>query len=130
MQVLITGVAGFIGAALAERLLARGDEVVGIDNCNDYYAVSLKRARLARLTAAGGDRFTFLELDFADRDALGAALAGCEFTHIAHLGAQAGVRYSLENPHAYVQSNLVGHVNLLEVARARGAAHMVYASSS
>jgi len=130
MQVLITGVAGFIGAALAERLLARGDEVVGIDNCNDYYAVSLKRARLARLTAAGGDRFTFLELDFADRDALGAALAGREFTHIAHMGAQAGVRYSLENPHAYVQSNLVGHVNLLEVARARGAAHMVYASSS
>jgi len=130
MQVLITGVAGFIGAALAERLLARGDEVVGIDNCNDYYAVSLKRARLARLEAAGGARFTFHEIDFADRDALAAALAGHEFSHIAHLGAQAGVRYSIENPHAYVQSNLVGHVNLLEVARRSGTAHMVYASSS
>jgi len=135
MQVLVTGVAGFIGAALAEALLARGDEVIGIDNCNDYYAVSLKRARLSRLAEAGGDRFTFHEIDFADRDALAAALAPHSFTHIAHLGAQAGVRYSIENPHAYVQSNLVGHVNLLEVARgqkdARGkAAHMVYASSS
>ena len=130
MRVLITGVAGFIGAALAERLLARGDEVIGIDNCNDYYAVSLKRARLARLVEAGGARFAFHEIDFADRAALGAALAGQEFTHIAHLGAQAGVRYSLENPHAYVQSNLVGHVNLLEEARGRGVAHMVYASSS
>jgi len=130
MQVLITGVAGFIGAALAEALLARGDEVVGIDNCNDYYAVSLKRARLARLAEAGGTRFTFHEIDFADRDALAASLAPHSFTHIAHLGAQAGVRYSIENPHAYVQSNLVGHVNLLEVARSRGAAHMVYASSS
>jgi len=130
MQVLITGVAGFIGAALAEALLARGDEVVGIDNCNDYYAVSLKRARLARLAEAGGTRFTFHEIDFADRDALAAALASHSFTHIAHLGAQAGVRYSIENPHAYVQSNLVGHVNLLELARSRGAAHMVYASSS
>jgi UDP-glucuronate 4-epimerase len=130
MRVLVTGVAGFIGAALAERLLARGDEVVGIDNCNAYYEVSLKRARLARLAEQGGGRFTFHEIDFADREALDAALAAHDFSHIAHLGAQAGVRYSLENPHAYVQSNLVGQVNLLEVARARGTAHMVYASSS
>jgi UDP-glucuronate 4-epimerase len=129
LQILITGVAGFIGAALAERLLALGCEVIGIDNCNDYYSVSLKRARLARL-AEFGNRFTFREIDFADRKALDTALAGREFSHIAHLGAQAGVRYSIENPHAYVQSNLVGHVNLLEVARTRGAAHMVYASSS
>ncbi|KLI63744.1 GDP-mannose 4,6-dehydratase [Aurantiacibacter marinus] len=128
-RVLITGAAGFIGAALAGQLLARGDSVIGIDNCNDYYDPALKQARLARLREAAGD-FTFHQLDFADMDALTAALDGDRFDAIVHLGAQAGVRYSLENPAAYVQSNLVGHANMLEVARHREVAHMVYASSS
>ncbi|MBC2665908.1 GDP-mannose 4,6-dehydratase [Novosphingobium flavum] len=130
MKVLVTGAAGFIGFSLIRALAARGDSVVGIDNCNDYYQVSLKRDRLALLTAEAGERFTFIEQDFADYPALTAALAGHEFDAIAHLGAQAGVRYSLENPHAYVQSNLAGHVNLLEIARHRKVGHMVYASSS
>ncbi len=130
MNVLVTGVVGFIGHALAKALLARGDSVVGIDNMNDYYAVSLKEARLARLRDAGGERFTFHKLDFADMAALDVALAGTRLDRIVHLGAQAGVRYSLQNPHAYVQSNLAGHVNLLELARHRGVEHMVYASSS
>ena len=126
MRILITGAAGFIGAALAERLMARGDSVLGIDNLNDYYPVSLKQDRLARLE---GERFAFKRVDFADNAALADALAGEEFDRIVHLGAQAGVRYSIENPHAYVQSNLVGHVNMLEVARHR-AVPVVYASSS
>jgi len=130
MNVLVTGVVGFIGHALAKALLARGDSVVGIDNMNDYYAVSLKEARLARLRDAGGEHFTFHKLDFADMAALDVALAGTRLDRIVHLGAQAGVRYSLQNPHAYVQSNLAGHVNLLELARHRGVEHMVYASSS
>lgn len=129
MRVLVTGAAGFIGAALSERLLARGDAVIGIDNCNDYYDPALKAARIARLEAAGGD-FAFHKVDFADMGALTAALDGTDFDAIVHLGAQAGVRYSLENPAAYVQSNLVGHANMLELARQRGVAHMVYASSS
>ncbi len=130
MQVLVTGVAGFIGHALARRLLARGDSVIGIDNVNDYYAVSLKEARLAQLREEGGARFTFHKLDFADMAALDVALASVRIDRIVHLGAQAGVRYSLQNPHAYVQSNLAGHVNLLELARHRQVEHMVYASSS
>ena len=130
MTILVTGAAGFIGFSLIRTLLARGERVIGIDNCNDYYQVSLKRDRLAILEAEGGDRFTFLEMDFADWPALQAALASLEFDRIVHLGAQAGVRYSLENPHAYVQSNLAGHVNLLEIARHRQVRHMVYASSS
>ena len=130
MRILVTGVAGFIGAALAHALLARGDEVIGIDSLNDYYQVALKHARRDRLVAAGGNRFAFLHLDFADLAALEAALADLSFDRIVHLGAQAGVRYSIENPHAYVQANLVGHVNMLELARHRGASHMVYASSS
>lgn len=130
MRVLVTGVAGFIGYSLSLRLLARGDTVIGIDNFNDYYDVRLKDARLAGLRAAGGDRFTCHRQDFADYPALTATLDGCRFDRIVHLGAQAGVRYSVENPHAYVQSNLVGHLNLLEVARHRGVEHMVYASSS
>ena len=129
MRVLVTGAAGFIGAALAERLLARGDTVLGIDNLNDYYDPSLKRARLARLKALGGD-FTFAELDFADMAALEGALKGVKLDRIVHLGAQAGVRYSLVNPAAYIQSNLVGHANMLEIARHRGVEHLVYASSS
>jgi UDP-glucuronate 4-epimerase len=128
--VLVTGAAGFIGAAVAEALMARGQPVVGIDNLNDYYPVSLKQARLERLAAAHGNLFHFAPVDFADAAALDAALAPFRFETIVHLGAQAGVRYSLENPRAYVASNLAGHVNMLEVARARATAHMVYASSS
>ena len=131
MQVLVTGAAGFIGAALAERLVGRGDDVVGVDNLNDYYAVSLKQDRVARVRAAsGGERFEFRQLDFADMAALERGLADCAFERIVHLGAQAGVRYSLENPHAYVEANLVGHLNMLELARRRQPEHLVYASSS
>lgn len=128
--VLVTGAAGFIGAATAEALMARGQPVIGIDSMNDYYAVSLKEARRDRLRARFGNLFTFLDLDFSHADALFAALEPHRFGSIVHLGAQAGVRYSLENPHAYVASNLAGHVNMLEVARARNVGHMVYASSS
>ena len=130
MRILVTGAAGFIGFHLIRLLTARGDTVVGIDNLNDYYSVSLKRDRLAALAAEAGDRFTFHQVDFADMAALNAALARTEIDRVVHLGAQAGVRYSIENPHAYVQSNLVGHLNLLEVARHRQLEHMVYASSS
>ncbi len=130
MRVLVTGAAGFIGAALSERLLARGDGVIGIDNLNSYYQVSLKQARIARLEGMGGNRFHSLTLDFSDMAGLTSALAGLEFDRIVHLGAQAGVRYSIEHPHEYASANLVGHLNLLELARHRGAEHMVYASSS
>ena len=130
MAVLVTGAAGFIGAATSRALLERGDEVVGIDNLNDYYDPALKRARLAQLQQQFGDRFRFSQVDFADADALKAFTDGIEIDGIVHLGAQAGVRYSLENPQAYVQSNLVGHCNMLELARARRPRHMVYASSS
>lgn len=130
MRVLVTGAAGFIGSTLIHRLLARGDEVIGIDNLNAYYPVALKHARRDRLIAAGGNRFTFLTTDFSDYSALTRALEPLAFDRVVHLGAQAGVRYSIENPHAYVQSNLVGHLNLLEVSRHRGLEHMVYASSS
>jgi len=130
MKVLVTGAAGFIGSTLIHRLLARGDEVIGVDNLNDYYSVALKHARRDRLIAAGGNRFTFLTTDFSDYPALTRALEPLAFDRVVHLGAQAGVRYSIENPHAYVQSNLVGHLNLLEVARHRRLEHMVYASSS
>ena len=130
MHVLVTGAAGFIGFHLSRALLAHGDHVVGVDNCNDYYDPALKEARLAVLRQEGAGRFHFIEHDIADHPGLDAALAPHRFERIAHLAAQAGVRYSLENPHAYVQSNLVGHLNLLELARHRGVAHMVYASSS
>ena len=130
MRILVTGAAGFIGHALSRALLARGDVVAGIDNMNDYYQTSLKDARIADLRERGGNRFAFHRQDFSDMAGLDVALAGTEIDRIVHLGAQAGVRYSIENPHAYVQSNLAGHVNLLELARHRGVDHMVYASSS
>jgi UDP-glucuronate 4-epimerase len=129
MAILVTGAAGFIGFTLSERLLARGEQVIGIDNVNDYYSVELKRRRLAELHRRHNG-FDMLEIDFADNQALLRALDGRDFDRIVHLGAQAGVRYSIENPHAYVHSNLVGHLNILELARHRGARHMVYASSS
>ncbi|MGF7153807.1 UDP-glucuronate 4-epimerase [Novosphingobium gossypii] len=128
--VLVTGAAGFIGAAVAEALMANGRTVVGIDNLNDYYSIALKQARLDRLASRHGDLFRFHALDFSDMAALTQAMAPVEIGSIVHLGAQAGVRYSLENPHAYVASNLAGHVNILELARARQVGHMVYASSS
>jgi UDP-glucuronate 4-epimerase len=130
MRVLITGGAGFIGYHTGRRLLERGDSVVAIDNLNDYYDPQLKHDRLAALRELGSGRFTFHHVDFSDHAALDAALVGATFDRIVHLGAQAGVRYSIENPRAYVQANLVGHLNMLEVARQRGGLPMVYASSS
>src|SRR5947199_355682 len=130
MAVLVTGAAGFIGAATSRALLERGDEVVGIDNINDYYDPKLKQARLTQLQQRFGNRFRFERIDFADADALKSFTDTIEIDGIVHLGAQAGVRYSLENPQAYVRSNLVGHCNMLELARHRRARHMVYASSS
>ncbi|MGP1282616.1 MAG: SDR family NAD(P)-dependent oxidoreductase [Parasphingopyxis sp.] len=127
MAVLVTGAAGFIGMHLCERLLARGEQVVGIDNLNDYYSVDLKKDRLERLN---GEGFTFEKVDFSDHQQLEKSLSGKEFDRIVHLGAQAGVRYSLINPRAYVDTNVAGHVNIMEVARERQTTHMVYASSS
>src|SRR4051794_21037837 len=130
MAVLVTGAAGFIGSSTARALLERGDEVVGIDNINDYYDPTLKRARIENLKARFDNRFRFERVDFADADALNAFAEDSDFDRIVHLGAQAGVRYSLENPSAYVQANLVGHCNMLELARQRRSSHFVYASSS
>ena len=129
MTTLVTGAAGFIGHALADRLLARGERVIGIDSFVPYYAPQLKEDRVADLRGRHGDRFTLLRTDFADWDALQAALAPHDFARIAHLGAQPGVRYSIDHPRAYAHANLAGHLNMLEVARARGVP-MVYASSS
>lgn len=130
MTILVTGAAGFIGFHVASRLLARGDRVIGLDNLNDYYDVSLKRDRLAMLQAQSG--FDFIQTDIADFEGLKGALAGAgPLRGIVHLAAQAGVRYSLTNPHAYLQANLAGHLNMLEIARhCDGLEHMVYASSS
>jgi UDP-glucuronate 4-epimerase len=128
MTVLVTGAAGFIGSHVAEALLARGEAVTGIDNLNDYYDVRLKQARLARLEKRPG--FTFKKIDFSDRDAM-LSLKSSDFLHIVHLGAQPGVRYSLVNPYAYVTSNVMGHVVVLELARAlKNLRNVVYASSS
>ncbi len=128
MHVMITGAAGFIGSRLSERLLARGDSVTGIDNLNDYYDVALKEARLARLTTQPG--FTFLKLDIADRAAMASLFARNRFDAVMNLAAQAGVRYSIENPAAYVDANLVGFANILEGCRHSGVGHLVFASSS
>ena len=130
MVVLVTGAAGFIGAATSQALLERGDRVVGIDNLNDYYDPKLKQARLDNLERRFENAFRFERTDFADVSDLQRVTETTDIDAIVHLGAQAGVRYSLENPTAYVQSNLVGHVNMLELARHRRPRHMVYASSS
>ena len=126
--VLVTGAAGFIGFHLAERHLAAGDHVIGLDNVNDYYDVALKEARLARL--ATHPRFTFARLDLGDRASLEALFRQHRFDLVVHLAAQAGVRYSLVNPQAYVDSNITGFLNILEMCRNAGIEHLVYASSS
>lgn len=128
MKVLVTGAAGFIGMHVAQRLLARGDTVVGIDNLNDYYDPKLKHARLEQLTPHAGFRFELM--DIADRPAMSSLFQYEKFDRVVHLAAQAGVRYSLQNPHAYVDSNLVGFVNVLEGCRHNAVQHLVYASSS
>jgi UDP-glucuronate 4-epimerase len=128
MRTLVTGAAGFIGARLGEKLLERGDEVVGIDNLNDYYDVKLKEARLARLLP--NSRFSFHKIDVADRGAMEAVFAETAPGRVMHLAAQAGVRYSIENPHAYIESNIVGFINVLEACRHNAIEHLVYASSS
>ncbi len=128
MKVLVTGAAGFIGAALSERLLSRGDEVVGIDNINDYYDVNLKLARLERLR--NYENFKFIKVDIADRQTLESLFTKEKIQRVAHLAAQAGVRYSITHPHAYVDSNLVGFINILEGCRHHGIEHLAYASSS
>jgi UDP-glucuronate 4-epimerase len=128
MHVLVTGVAGFIGHHLALRLLARGDSVVGIDNLNDYYDVKLKENRLKRFPAGGN--FTFLKLDITDRAAVRALFEEQKFDAVVNLAAQAGVRYSITNPHAYIDANIVGFINLIEGARHTSVKHFVFASSS
>ena len=128
MRVLVTGAAGFIGSNLSERLLARGDEVLGYDNLNAYYDPALKEARLARLMPQDG--FSFVRASLEDRAALEAAFDDFRPQRVVNLAAQAGVRYSLENPHAYIESNIVGFLNILEACRHRGIEHLVYASSS
>ena len=128
MRVLVTGAAGFIGSTLAKKLLDRGDQVVGIDNLNDYYDVSLKEARLGRLTEK--TTFQFMHMDIADRVALAKLFEESAFDVVVNLAAQAGVRYSIENPAAYIDANLVGFGNILEGCRHSGVGHLVYASSS
>ena len=128
MKILLTGAAGFIGMTTALRLLARGDEVVGLDNLNDYYDVSLKQNRLNRLLPYPG--FRFVKLDVADRAGMADLFVAEKFDRVIHLAAQAGVRYSLQNPHAYIESNIVGFTNILEGCRHARVQHLVYASSS
>jgi len=128
MKVLVTGAAGFIGFHTAKALLDRGDQVVGLDNLSDYYDVSLKRARLAELDGRNG--FSFVKADLADRAAMTGLFEEGRFDRVVNLAAQAGVRYSIEHPHCYVDSNLVGFLNVLEGCRHNGVEHLVYASSS
>jgi len=128
MKILVTGAAGFIGSATAQKLLERGDEVVGLDSLNDYYDVTLKEARLKRLT--GHANFRFVKLDLADAAGIAALFAHERFPRVVHLAAQAGVRYSLENPRAYIDSNVTGTLNILEGCRHTDVEHLVYASTS
>lgn len=128
MRVLVTGVAGFIGFHVAQALLKRGDTIVGVDNLNTYYDPGLKRARLDQLAGRAG--FSFVELDIADRNGMATLFADNAFERVVHLAAQAGVRYSLDHPHEYVDSNIVGFMNVLEGCRHSGVDHLVYASSS
>ncbi|WP_434566463.1 NAD-dependent epimerase [Vibrio chagasii] len=127
MKYLVTGVAGFIGSAVSERLCAAGHEVIGIDNLNDYYEVSLKHDRLKRIEH---ENLTFMDLDLADREGIAELFAQQKFDRVIHLAAQAGVRYSIDNPMAYADSNLVGHLAILEGCRHNKVEHLVYASSS
>jgi len=127
-KILVTGAAGFIGSFVSHALLDRGDEVVGLDNLNDYYDVSLKEARLARLS--GREGFRFVRLDLADRAGMEKLFTDEGFDKVVNLAAQAGVRYSIDNPHAYIDSNIVGFLNVLEGCRDHGIKHLVYASSS
>jgi len=127
-RILVTGAAGFIGMHVCRRLLARGDAVIGLDNLNDYYDVTLKEARLTQLS--GQEHFTFARLDLGDRQGMAGLFARQSFDAVVNLAAQAGVRYSLVNPHAYVEANLVGFTNVLEGCRQHGVGHLVYASSS
>ncbi len=127
-KILVTGAAGFIGFHLTRKLLARGEEVIGIDNLNHYYDVTLKKARLAQLD--GQNNFRFHKMDLADRQGMAALFTDIQPERVAHLAAQAGVRYSLKNPHAYVDSNLVGTMNVLEGCRHSAVKHLVFASSS
>ena len=131
MKILVSGAAGFIGAAVCHYLLARGEEVVGIDNVNDYYDVSLKHARTNTITEKYSDaQYRFIEMGVEDRDAMAALFEVEKFDRVVHLAAQAGVRYSIENPNAYVDANLVGFMNVLEGCRYNNVEHLVYASSS
>ncbi len=128
MKIVVTGAAGFIGSHVSHRLLDRGDEVVGIDNLNDYYDVALKEARLARLTERSG--FEFKRVDIAVKQAIDQIFSVEQPHRVVHLAAQAGVRYSLENPYAYIDANIVGFLNILESVRSIGTEHLVYASTS
>ncbi|MDN5869777.1 MAG: NAD-dependent epimerase [Nitrococcus sp.] len=128
MKILVTGAAGFIGYHVASYLLNRGEDIVGLDNLNDYYDVDLKLARLARIE--GHERFRFVRLDVAERDGMAALFRHECFDRVIHLAAQAGVRYSIENPNAYVESNVVGFMNVLEGCRHNAVGHLVYASTS
>ncbi|KOR32142.1 capsular biosynthesis protein CpsI [Achromatium sp. WMS3] len=128
MKILVTGAAGFIGSQLSKHLLARGDEVIGLDNLNDYYDVNLKKARLAQLK--GQANFKFVKLDLKNRSAVAELFIQEKFNKVMNLAAQAGVRYSIENPYAYIDSNIVGFVNLLEGCRHNNIEHLVFASSS
>lgn len=130
MAILVTGAAGFIGSVVSQKLLQRGEEVIGLDNLNDYYDPALKEARLANVAAMGNDAFTFEKIDLADRPAMEALFAAGKIDKVVHLAAQAGVRYSLEEPFSYIDSNVTGFLTVLEGCRHNDVKHLVYASTS